>query len=98
MKSIQLKRGKYPFSRSPVLEEIEDLEKKTSRTFHGYIKYFKWHICIKNREFWEVLERIRAHRFRSNQNSDTGVAFRELYSEKKHSDDSIQKLYRIKHS
>ena len=35
-------------------------KKKSSRTFYLYIWYFKERICIKNRGFWEVLERIRA--------------------------------------
>ena len=74
----------------------KSLEKKASRTFHGYIWYFTWLICMKNREFWEVQKIIRGIRaLYPNRDgySYIRVAFRELYSEKTASGGEHVKLY-----
>ena len=46
---------------------------------------------MKNREFWEALEQIRALYANKDGHSYTCIAFRELHS-KKHPDDSVQKI------
>ena len=66
------------------------LKEKASRTFHGYIWYFKklkYRKMMKNRRFWEVLEPIRVLYTSKDWHSYIQVSFRELYCEKKHPDD-----------
>ena len=70
------------------------LDKKTSRTFHGYNFHFKWHNCIKNRGFWKILEQIKELDANRDGHSYTRVAFREFFRDIQR-DDSVQNLYRI---
>ena len=65
------------------------------RTFHGYIWYFKWHICIKNRAFSEILGRIRDLYAIKDKHSYIRVAFKELHSEKRPPEDNTQNYIRI---
>ena len=46
----------------------------------------------KKRGFWEVLEQIRALYANKDDNSYIRVAFRELHSEKKYSDNGVRKI------
>ena len=83
----------------PKQENLLDwsLKKKASKTVHGYIWYFKWHICIKNIEFWKVLEQIRALYANKDGQSYIRVVFRELHSEKQPLDENKQNYIQSNH-
>ena len=60
--------------------------------FHSSLWCFKLCNFLKHRRFWEVLEPITTLYTNRDRLSKICVAFRELYSEEKHSYDKIQRM------
>ena len=73
----------------------QSVKKKASRTFHGYIWYFKLDNCIKNRGFWEVLKQIRDLYANMDRHLYIHIAFRELHSEKQSLEHNTQIIFRV---